>query len=225
MSGIILTGGAVATRREFATLGGGFAPQDFNAEFSALFSRFGRFDAYTRLGCLAVFLALKDARLEPDSRRGDVGCLLAVQYGSFATDLAYYETTFGGGAFSSPNLFSYTLPNIVIGECSYRFGLRGPAYCLDAEGARGGEALAQAARILEQGSAAAMLVGWLDVLPAGAPPGEEGAKVLVIETSGGPASGRSLDLSPGGPAPGLDDLLSSYLLRWAPHGLLEEGGR
>jgi 3-oxoacyl-(acyl-carrier-protein) synthase len=231
MSGFILTGGAAVTRREYATLGGGFvspaadAAPDFKRELSALFTRFGRFDAYTRIGCLAVFLALKDARLEPEGRHGDVGLILSGQYGSFATDLAYYETASGGGALSSPNLFSYTLPNIVIGECAYRFGLRGPAFCLDAEEARGSEALAQSARILEGNVAAAMLVGWLDILPDGAPRGEEGAQVLVVEKPGGSAAGRSLELFPAGPAPGLDDILAPRELRWAPHGLLEEGGR
>jgi 3-oxoacyl-[acyl-carrier-protein] synthase II len=237
MSEIFLAGGALVTRREFATLSPGMEqpadgevsrPLDFKALFSSMFSRFGRFDENVRLGCLAVHLALQDARLETGGRRGDVGFLLAGQYGSFITDLAFYETTSGGGAFASPNLFSYTLPNIVIGECAHRFGLRGPTYCLDAEGGRGGEALAQAAFYLEQDSIAAMLVGWLEVLPAAARPGEEGAQVLVFEKQREPGSvrlglrtdgRRGMRFSSGDPVTGLDDILSAFSHRWTPHAL------
>lgn len=243
MSEIFLAGAALVTRSEFATLGSGsdrrndaaaLPPADFKVLFSSMFSRFGRFDTYTRMGCLAVYLALKDACLETAGRGGDTGFLLAGQYGSFITDLAFYETTFGGGAFSSPNLFSYTLPTIVIGECALQFGLRGPTYVLDAEGGRGGEALAQAAFHLEEDSVAAMLVGWLDVLPASAPRGEEGAKILVFEKKKEPGSvrlglrtdgRRGMRFLSGDPVTSIDDILAPFSLRWAPHSLSDEEGR
>jgi 3-oxoacyl-(acyl-carrier-protein) synthase len=145
-------------------------------------SRFGRFDKYTRLGCAAAGLALHDAALVASGRR--VGFIVAGQYGSFVTDLAFYETTAGNGQFASPNLFSYTLPNIMIGESALQFGLTGPTYCLDSDQGRGLAALSEGAWLLERDEADAILVGWLEVPPAGRCANGEGAMTLVLEKKG-----------------------------------------
>lgn len=142
--------------------------------------RFGRFDKYTRIGCTAVGLALWEAGLTSDGLK-NIGFILASHYGSFVTDLAFYKTTANGGLFASPNLFSYTLPNIVIGECALQFGLMGPSFCLGSDGECAHEALYQAALCLENNTVNTMLVGWLDVLPEQAQPKDEGAIVLVFE--------------------------------------------
>jgi 3-oxoacyl-(acyl-carrier-protein) synthase len=142
-------------------------------------SRFGRFDTYTRRGCAAAGLALHDAALVISGR--PVAFILAGQYGSFVTDLAFYETTAGNGQFASPNLFSYTLPNIMIGESALQFGLTGPTYCLDSDQGRGLAALSEGAWLLERKDADAVLVGWLEVPPAGRGAGGEGAMMLVLE--------------------------------------------
>jgi 3-oxoacyl-(acyl-carrier-protein) synthase len=147
-------------------------------------SRTGRFDRYTRTGCAAAGLALHDAGLLEDRLRG-IGFILAGQYGSFVTDLDFFQTTMDGGQFASPNLFSYTLPNIVIGECALRFGLMGPTYCLDSDGRGGGGVLHQAVLHLEDPAVEAMLVGWLDILPEQAPRSDEGAIVIVLEKQPG----------------------------------------
>lgn len=143
-------------------------------------SRFGRFDQYTRLGCAAAGLALHDAGLIAAGQRR-IGFILAGQYGSFVTDLAFYETTAGNGQFASPNLFSYTLPNIMIGECALQFGLTGPTYCLDSDGGRGIGALNESAWLLAEDAVDAMLVGWLEVPPPQLAKEAEGAMVLVLE--------------------------------------------
>lgn len=143
-------------------------------------SRFGRFDQYTRLGCAAAGLALHDAGLVAAGQRR-IGFILAGQYGSFVTDLAFYETTAGHGQFASPNLFSYTLPNIMIGECALQFGLTGPTYCLDTDRGRGIGALSEAAWLLAEEEVDALLVGWLEVPPPQLAKEDEGAIVLVLE--------------------------------------------
>ncbi|OGD12006.1 MAG: hypothetical protein A2Y86_01940 [Candidatus Aminicenantes bacterium RBG_13_62_12] len=193
-----------------------------------LFSRFGRFDCYTRWGCAAVYLALREAGYDPGQRRRNPGFLLSGQYGSFITDLDYYATTENGGELASPQLFSYTLPNIIIGECSLPFGLTGPAYCLDGEGSRGGAALRQAVLHLEHPAVEAMLVGWLEARPPQAPPGEEGAIVLVLDKRKRDGEERlELDAGRGGElrflsgetVQGVDDLLGGFSFQWIPHSL------
>jgi len=149
-------------------------------------TRFGRFDRYTRLGCAAVGLALHDAGLTAAGPR-TIGFILAGQYGSFVTDLAFYETAAGNGQFASPNLFSYTLPNIMIGECALQFGLTGATYCLDSDKGRGIGALSEAAWLLAENEADAVLAGWLEVPPPRMADGDERAIVLVLEKKAGNA--------------------------------------
>lgn len=234
---LVLSGAAVIEPEKYAVLGlpagKGGRPRssndpDITTSLEKIFSRFSRFDRYTRWGCAAVRLALGEAGYNAGRRWRNPGFLLSGQYGSFITDLAYYATTGNGGQFASPQLFSYTLPNVVIGECSLPFGLTGPTYCLDGRGPRGGEALRQAVLHLESPSVEAMLVGWIEARPPEGPPGDEGAMVffltkerpkgeerLELETGAG---GR-LELPSGQSVRSLDDLLSLFSPEWIPHAL------
>ena len=196
---IYLTGASVVRRSSARISSAGSGPEprrwDFPEpglmrEIAARYPRFGRFDEYTQVGCAAVFAAARDAGIRPGGPFRKVGLILAGQYGSFETDEAFYASISAGPELASPNLFSYTLPNIVIGECAQQFGWMGPTYCLDGEGGRGSAALAQAAFLLEEGRAEAVLVGWLEVLPPWAPAGEEGAAALFFEADRGDRSPR-----------------------------------
>jgi 3-oxoacyl-(acyl-carrier-protein) synthase len=161
-----------------------------NAILAKKSSRFGRFDQYTRLGCAAAGLALHDAGLAAAGQLR-IGFILAGQYGSFVTDLAFYETAAGNGQFASPNLFSYTLPNIMIGECALQFGLTGPTYCLDSDKGRGIGALSEGAWLLAESAVDAILVGWLEVPPPQMAKEEAEAIVLVLEKK---TAGRAFQL-------------------------------
>ena len=199
---IYINGAAIIQKNLFGTIRSGIQKMDIKELFQieslrALFSkkpsRFGRFDQYTRLGCAAVGLALSDAGFDPNNKETKTGLILAGQYGSFVTDLEYHETVYGGGQFASPNLFSYTLPNIVIGECANQFGFMGPTYCIDSDSGRASQALHQASVYLETKTAEAMLVGWLEILPDQAPREKEGAAVLYFGKKGS-ADARHLEL-------------------------------
>lgn len=234
---IYLMSAAVIQKERYATLclqGGSGAhgataqEPDLFSTLTKFFPRFGRFDRYTRWGCAASYLALREAGLETVKRWKNTGFLLSGQYGSFITDLSYYSTTNDGGALASAQLFSYTLPNIIIGECALRFGLTGPTYCLDSEGDRGREALRQAAFYLRRDLAEAMLVGWLEALPVQAPPQEEGAIVVVlanrknsqdIRPSLGKDASGELRSSSGERIESLDDFLAGSSLSWFSHSL------
>jgi hypothetical protein len=128
--------------------------------------RYGRFDAYTRLGCAAVALALKDADIDRTEEKQTVGILLSTRYECMETDLAFYETTLeDGGKLSSPNLFSYTLPGIVMGECAAYFKLSGPTFTVTESDGRGICALKVALDLIESGTTETMIAGWLDSPP------------------------------------------------------------
>ena len=231
-----VTGAAAALRRRTASgePAWDFPDPEIGRVIAERFPRFGRFDEYTKIGCAAVFAAAREAGFQPGGPRRDVGLILSGQYGSFATDEAFYATTLAGPELASPNLFSYTLPNIVIGECALQFGWMGPTYVLDGEGGRARAALAEAAACLESGRAEAMLVGWLEIRPPWALPGPEGAAVIVLEPE---AKGRGarlmLNLSSapgprllsGEPAATLDDILLALNLPGPPPELPESGDR
>jgi 3-oxoacyl-(acyl-carrier-protein) synthase len=130
-------------------------------------ARYGRFDGYTKLGCAAIAMALRHAGL--DSNSGKTGVVISTCFECMETDRAYFETVKeADGQFSSPNLFSYTLPGIVIGESAILFKLTGPGFTLgESESGRGTAALITAMELLQAGQASMMIAGWLDAPPDG----------------------------------------------------------
>lgn len=127
-------------------------------------ARYGRFDPYTRLGCAAMALALTDAGLDLSEKPRPVGIIVSSIYDCFETDIAFYETTREAeGIYASPNLFSYTLPGIVIGETAIQFGLTGPTFTVgDAVDARGYTALKTSAELIGGGLCDTVVAGWVD---------------------------------------------------------------
>ncbi|MFZ0133499.1 MAG: beta-ketoacyl synthase N-terminal-like domain-containing protein [Desulfobacterales bacterium] len=127
--------------------------------------RYRRFDDYARVGCAAIALALKDAGLDHGADPAPIGIIAATRWGCFDTDRAYYATAKEDrGAFASPNLFSFTLPGIVLGEAAIHFRLTGPTFTIGDEiGQRGLAALDVAADLLASGICRTILAGWLEV--------------------------------------------------------------
>ncbi len=106
--------------------------------FKTAYPRFSRMDPFSKLGVSAVGLALQDAGLKECTSTGEVGIVVATVYGCLQTDLDYFETVLPeDGAFASPALFSYTLPNCFLGEAAARFGLTGPAYVISQQDSNG----------------------------------------------------------------------------------------
>jgi len=149
--------------------------------------KYGRFDDYTRLGFACAGLALKNSGFCYDGIKKDIGIAVATRYGCLSNDFDYYKTTLeDDGALSSPNLFSYTLPGIVLGETALYFKLAGPTLCTGSENeSRGMDALRSACSILAAGVAKTMLAGWLDCSDS-VVPGEKwdkGAVFAVISSA------------------------------------------
>ncbi len=128
-------------------------------------SRIGRFDPFTRMGCFAAAMAIKDAGMEVPLAADKAGMVVSTQYECMETDSIYYQTTLeSGGLYSSPNLFSYTLPNIVTGETAIAFKLTGPTFTLgeSEDHGLGYAALDIALLMLQSDQADVMIAGWVD---------------------------------------------------------------
>lgn len=130
-------------------------------------SRWGRFDLFARMGYVSAALTLQDAGYDSEINR-ICGMTLSSYYETINTDRLYYDTTLEEeGAFSSPNLFSYTLPVILIGECCSQFHLKGPAFCMgDDPNRKGFNGISTAIRCIESGMTDQMLVGSIEDPPA-----------------------------------------------------------
>lgn len=136
--------------------------------FNQRLPRYGRYDRYTRLGCACIALALRDAGMDDPVRNrqgGPLGLVCSSAWDCFETDMEYYRTTAEeGGALASPNLFSYTVPGVMLGEAAIIFGLTGPTFCLGNEDGQGLNALRCALRLIASGAAETVLAGWTDIL-------------------------------------------------------------
>ncbi len=155
--------------------------------------RYRRFDTYSRAGCAAIALALADAGLDRDGNRQPIGIVAGTRYGCSETDLEYFDTTKDHtGAFASPNLFSFTLPGIAIGEAAIHFKLTGPVFTVgETVENRGCTALAVAVDLLASGTCRTIVAGWLDVWkrPLQTKPAEAGAlqgAIFVVLSTGHP---------------------------------------
>lgn len=175
---ISITGGGWITSKGYGCMRDGvlpsFAPGDplmpsANQVFTRPHKRYGRFDRYTKLGCAAVALTLKDAGLnEAEEEFDPTGMVVSSFYEAMETDKEYYETTCeDGGMLSSPNLFSYTLPVVVLGECATLFKLMGPTFCVGESDGLGINALKNAAMLMAAAKTTRMLAGWIDSVPDG----------------------------------------------------------
>jgi 3-oxoacyl-(acyl-carrier-protein) synthase len=131
---------------------------------SGLPSRYGRFDVYTKVCFSTAVLALHDAGLLQGQGKRDMGIVVGSHSGVYDNDMAFYKTTLeAGGEFSSPNLFSYTLPNVALGEIAVFFQLTGPSFCVGNDPNNPGLAALNAGlSLLDSKQCTHILVGWAE---------------------------------------------------------------
>jgi 3-oxoacyl-[acyl-carrier-protein] synthase II len=131
--------------------------------FGKILPRFGRLDDYSKLGFAAIAFALKDAQRDQWLKKRPIGIITSTVYGCLATDMDYYETVMPeGGAFASPNLFAYTLPNVFLGEVAIHFGLTGGAFVINEPVLSGIASLRMALNNLMLEECPIMLAGFCD---------------------------------------------------------------
>ncbi len=127
--------------------------------------RFGRFDIYTRVCFSSAVLALKDAGLLQRKEKENIGIIAGSRTGVYDNDISFFESTQEEkGAFSRPNLFSYTLPNVALGEIAVFFNFTGPSFCVGNDPAHlGMDVLYSSLSLLESGQCRIVLTGWVEV--------------------------------------------------------------
>jgi hypothetical protein len=128
-------------------------------------SRFGRFDVYTKVCFSTAVLALNDAGLLQREGKKNIGIVVGSSTGVYDNDLSYFESTREAkGAFTSPNLFSYTLPNVALGEIAVFFNFIGPSFCVGNDPAHPGlDVIPAALSLMESKQCVSTLVGWVEV--------------------------------------------------------------
>ena len=128
--------------------------------------RYGRMDEYSRLGLLAIALALKDARLDQWTEMRNIAVMASTVYGCLQTDSDYYDTVRPeGGHLASPNLFAYTLSNTFLGEAAIYFGLTGAGFIIHESSLSGGSGLLLAMSSLVRKESEAVITGICDSIP------------------------------------------------------------
>ncbi len=91
-------------------------------ELAIDYSKFFKMDKLSKLGILATDVLLKGSGLPGQYAPEKTGIVLANANASLDADVKYMESV---RTIPSPALFVYTLPNIVIGEISIRYGFKG----------------------------------------------------------------------------------------------------
>lgn len=127
-------------------------------------SRYGRFDVYTRTCFSAAVLALNDAGLLHTGKKENTGIIVGSRSGVYDNDISFFESTLEEkGSFSSPNLFSYTLPNVALGEIAVFFNFTGPSFCVGNDPAHPGRDVLQSSLcLLGTGRNRKILIGWAE---------------------------------------------------------------
>ncbi|MBF0099491.1 MAG: hypothetical protein HQK77_01140 [Desulfobacterales bacterium] len=129
-------------------------------------SRLGRMDMYSKMGFLAIALALKDAGLDQWKQKRDISIIASTMYGCLTTDLAYWDTVLvDNGLFASPNLFAYTLPTVFLGEAAVCFGLIGQQFIVNDSSPIGISGLQLTIDTIDDEDTECMLYGLCDLFP------------------------------------------------------------
>lgn len=111
------------------------------------YQRFGRLDLLSKYALVAVE-NLGLPFVEHHKIRSDTAVVMGTVFGCQDVDFEYYRSvSCGDGA--SPSLFTYTLPNIAIGEISMRHHIGGPSYCFMAGRESGLVAVWEAVKLID----------------------------------------------------------------------------
>ena len=176
--------GTSGVRAEWAELGVE-APGDGRA-FRTLFRRtdptFRRLDRASRALVLAAEAAGLGALLPRDAR-DETALVIETERGSLEADLRFARSLSPGPALGA--VFPFTLPSASLGEVAIRHRLRGPAVCLSVDTGSQGEALAEAARLLEEGEARYAVAGCVEACgPRAGRPAELRAVIALVAAPG-----------------------------------------
>lgn len=124
------------------------------------YPKFFKMDALCKLGIAATHVLLKGFKKE-QHKPEEVGVVLSNKNGSIEADINYYESS---RTFPSPSLFVYTLPNIVIGEISIRYGIKGESAFFVSEQFNANWIHFYVNNLLQKHNMEACICGWADAV-------------------------------------------------------------
>jgi len=125
------------------------------------YPKYYKMDNLCKLGWLAAEILVKDSFQKENYQPEEVGLVLANANSSLDDDLKYFETT---KEVSSPSLFVYTLPNIVIGEICIRNNFKGEHAFFIQDTFDAGFIEKQVNYLLDNNILQACICGWVDVV-------------------------------------------------------------
>ena len=176
---IVISGGARVDGYGAEMLHGKLVPWDFDiasngdswvnglkgrAFFDTPPSRFGRMDPLSKLSVGCAHLARKDAAAG-SSNTVPEGIVLGTLMGCLITDVHYYAAVCDEGLEGAgPLLFSYTLPNVAVGEVCREFRMFGPNTVISCGSDSALAALIVAHRWLSSGRASSLLAGGVEAV-------------------------------------------------------------
>ncbi|GAB3420312.1 hypothetical protein [Niabella aquatica] len=123
------------------------------------YPKFYKMDALCKIGTIAAHVLLQAfdiALYEPE----EIGIVLSNKNGSIEADINYFESS---KTYPSPALFVYTLPNIVIGEISIRYGFKGENAFFISEKFNADWLYFYVNNLLQYHNIKACICGWVDV--------------------------------------------------------------
>jgi 3-oxoacyl-[acyl-carrier-protein] synthase II len=174
--GIAGTGGVRLSWRELDAEPPG-SGRTFRAAFGRSDETFRRLDAVSRVLVLAAEAADLSGVL-PADLHGETALVIETTLGCLDADLQFAASL--GAEMPDAPVFPYTLPSTCLGEVALRHALRGPSVCLCVEPSATGSALAEAARLLANGEAPAVVVGSVDVLRRGVPGAAAACDAVIV---------------------------------------------
>jgi len=120
-----------------------------------------RMDVFVHFGVAAGIQAIEDAGLEvTDSNAERIGVAIGSGIGGLPNIEAQHSALLEGGARKvSPFFVPSTIINMISGNLSIRYGLKGPNYCIVTACTTGTHNIGDAARVIKYGDADVMLCG------------------------------------------------------------------
>ncbi len=143
--------------------------------------RFGRLDAYSKMGVAAFTLAMRDAGLNGLNAQCRLAAVVSTSNGSLTADHEYYQTVIPqDGLLASPNLFAYTLPNCMLGEVSIRHNITGPCIVVEPLDSTMLTGIIQGLNMLSYGMCDMVIAGYCDAGRECVTPGSPGKPMAAF---------------------------------------------
>ena len=135
----------------------------FPALYKALqvnYPKWYKMDRLSQLGILAAEILFRDAGFSAKEHPVNTAIVLANNHSSLDTDLRFSEQL---DEIPSPAVFVYTLPNIVIGEISIKYGIKGEQAFYIMEKPDLDFLLQYVRTLFAEGQTEHCIVGWIDL--------------------------------------------------------------